>query len=203
VRGARCNAVARIRHLTDVTVPKTGPQHQAEVGGGRLEFAVVYRENVRVVTAFFARRLSEPQEVADLTSHTFVEALRSASSYRGRGTVRAWLIGIARHAYASHVAAEVAAACLIDRIGGQLVLAEDEIQELAGRIDAARDGSELLRRTAGLSDLEREAVELVDLVGLTPTEAARVLDVSANTLRVRLFRAHQKLRKKGTSDDLV
>jgi RNA polymerase sigma-70 factor (ECF subfamily) len=195
-----CNAVARIRHLTDVTMSKTGRQRQAGGKTGPLEFGVVYRENVRVVTMFFARRLSEPQEVADLTSHTFVEAIKSASSYRGEGTVRAWLIAIARRVYAGHVAAEVAEVDLIVRIAGQVELAEDEIEELAGRIDAGTDGREMLRRAADLSDLEREALELVNLVGLTPTEAARVLDVSPNTLRVRLFRAHKELRKEGARE---
>jgi DNA-directed RNA polymerase specialized sigma24 family protein len=43
--------------------------------------------------------------------------------------------------------------------------------------------------------VEREAIELVDLVGLTPKEAARVLGVSPNALRVRLFRARNRLQK--------
>jgi hypothetical protein len=32
------------------------------------EFERIYRDNVGVVTAFFARRCSDPQTVADLTS---------------------------------------------------------------------------------------------------------------------------------------
>lgn len=75
------------------------------------------------------------------------------------------------------------------------MLAEDELEDLAGRIDAQRDGSELLRRAARLSTAEREAIELVDVMGLTPKDAAHALGVSANALRVRRFRAHQRLRK--------
>jgi DNA-directed RNA polymerase specialized sigma24 family protein len=66
---------------------------------------------------------------------------------------------------------------------------------LAARIDTQRDGRELLARAARLSEREREAIELVDLMGLTPKDAAGVLRVSANVLRVRLFRAHQRLRR--------
>ncbi len=66
-----------------------------------LEFGLVYRENVRVVSGFFARRCTEPQVVADLTSQTFAEAIASAHSYAGRGSPRAWLIAIARMVYPS------------------------------------------------------------------------------------------------------
>jgi RNA polymerase sigma-70 factor (ECF subfamily) len=160
-----------------------------------LEFAAVYRENIGAVTAFFARRCREPQQVADLTSQTFVEAIKSAHTFQGRGTPRAWLIAIARRVYAHHRAEQASAADLLDQLGGRLVLGQDDVEDLAARIDAQREGRRLLARAAELSDAEREAIELVDLVGLTPKEAARVLGVSANALRVRLFRARNRLQR--------
>jgi RNA polymerase sigma factor (sigma-70 family) len=186
----------------DVTASQTKPTIPPANAGDRLDFAVVYREHVGPVTAFFTRRCREPQDVADLTSQTFVEAIKSARTYAGRGSVRAWLISIARRVYARHLAARVADTELIDQLGGRLVLAQDEIDELAARLDARRDGQELLARATDLSELEREAIELVDLMGLTPKEAAGVLDVSSNVLRVRLFRAHKQLRKEHGNDGL-
>ncbi len=178
-----------------VIASQTSPALRSAGTPGRLDFATVYREHVGSITAFFARRCREPQDVADLTSQTFVEALRSAHTYAGRGSVRGWLIAIARRVYARHLTNRAADTELIGQLGGRLVLAQDEIDELAARLDARRDGQELLERARGLSALEREAVELVDLMGLRPKDAARVLGVSANTLRVRLFRAHKQLRK--------
>jgi RNA polymerase sigma-70 factor (ECF subfamily) len=168
----------------------------------RLEFEAVYRENVGRVTAFFARRCRDPQHVADLTSQTFVEAIKSAHTFQGRGTPTAWLIVIARRVYANHVAEQAIGAGLIDQLGGRLVLADDEVEDLAARIDMQRDGTELLKRAAVLSTLEREVVELVDLMGLTPKDAARVLGVSSNAVRVRLFRAHNRLRRE-LGDDRI
>jgi RNA polymerase sigma factor (sigma-70 family) len=171
-------------------------------GSSRLEFEAVYRDNIGAVTAFFARRCPDPQQVADLTSQTFVEAIKSAGTFEGRGTPTAWLIAIARRVYANHLADRAVGADLIDQLGGRLVLAHDEVEDLAARIDAQRDGRELLERAALLSGLEREAIELVDLMGMTPKDAARVLGVSPNVLRVRLFRAHQRLRKELSDDRL-
>lgn len=137
----------------------------------------------------------EPQVVADLTSQTFAEAIASAHSYAGRGSPRAWLIAIARMVYAQHCAAAADGRQLVDRLGGLLTLGEDEIEDLAERMDAQRQGRELLARAARLPDLDRTAIELVDLVGLTPKQAARALNVSPGALRVRLFRARNRLRK--------
>jgi RNA polymerase sigma factor (sigma-70 family) len=171
-------------------------------GSSRLEFESVYRENIEPVTAFFARRCRDPQQVADMTSQTFVEAIKSADTFEGRGSPTAWLIAIARRVYATHLADQAIGAELIDQLRSRLVLAHDEVEDLAARIDAQRDGRELLERAIRLSGLEREAIELVDLIGLAPKDAACVLGVSPNVLRVRLFRAHQRLKKELGDDRL-
>ncbi len=196
-----CNATSVEPHLRDVTTSETNRRVPVR-GSSGLEFESVYRENVGRVAAFFARRCRQPQQVADLTSQTFVEAIKSAGTFQRRGSPTAWLIAIARRVYAAYVVDQALGVDLIDRLGGQLVLADDEVEDLAARIDAQRDGRELLQRIAGLSRVEREAIELVDLSGLTPRDAAGVLGVSANVLRVRLFRAHQRLRKEPGDDRL-
>ena len=171
-------------------------------GSALLEFERIYRDNVGVVTAFFARRCSDPQTVADLTSETIV---RAAAGFAGfdprRGTPRAWLSGIAGHVYAQHCANTASGRDAVTRLAGLVILAPEEIDELMGRIDAQRAGQELLERCAALSPLERSAVELVDLDGLTPKEAAAILGVSRGVLRMRLSRARERLRKEHHVDE--
>lgn len=171
-------------------------------GSSGLEFEAVYRANVGRVTAFFGRRCRDPQQVADLTSQTFVEAIKSADSFQGRGTPGAWLIAIARRVYARYLEEQAIGVELLDQLGRRLELEDDEVEDLAARIDAQRDGRDLLERAACLSEVEREAVELVDLIGLTPKDAAHALGVTANVLRVRLFRGRSRLRKELGDDRL-
>ena len=42
---------------------------------------------------------------------------------------------------------------------------------------------------------QREVFDLVDLQGLKPREAADLLEMNPNTLRVHLFRARRSMRK--------
>jgi RNA polymerase sigma factor (sigma-70 family) len=160
------------------------------------QFEAIYRANVAGITAFFARRCPDPQSVADLTSETFVEAIGSLAGFDPhRGSARAWLFGIARHVYAHHCAHTAEGQHALATLASTRELCDDEIEELAARIDDQRAGRELLVAIAELPDIERTALELVDLDGLTPREAAGALDISSAALRVRLFRARTRLRK--------
>jgi len=160
------------------------------------EFERVYRANVAAVTAYFARRCAEPQTVADLTSETFVRAVGSFGSFdAGKGTARSWLFGIATHVYAQHCEQAVVGRDAAARHAGHRPLEVDEIEELAARVDAEQAGRALIARCSQLPELERTAVELVDLTGLTPKEAAAALGVPRGVLRARLFRARARLRR--------
>ena len=159
-------------------------------------FGEVYRANVGVVSGFFARRCSDPQTVADLTSETFVRAIASYRHFDpSRGTARAWLIGISQNVFRRYVSDSAEDREAIQRLAGQAVLGEDDVDELVARIDAQKAGRVLLERAAAFPEIERVALELVDVMQMSPKEAARVVGVSAGALRVRLFRARTRLRK--------
>ena len=167
----------------------------ARTGSTSGEFESVYRSNVAAITGFFARRAEDPQTVADLTSETFVRAVKSSSAYDGRGSPRAWLFAIARAVYADHHESLSIHHRTVGRLGGLAPLVQDELDDVVDRVDAERAARSLLTSIVKLPQLERAALELVDLVGMTPAEAAQSLGVAAGTLRVRLFRARSRLRK--------
>jgi RNA polymerase sigma factor (sigma-70 family) len=166
------------------------------------DFEQVYLRNVDVLMGFFARRCREPQTVADLTSETFVRAMNGFGRFDSRrGSDRAWLFGIAAHVFAHHCEQSASDRDAVVRLGGHRALDEDEIEELAERIDAEREGAALMQRHAGLPAIERSAIELVDLEGLTPKEAALALGVSGVAFRKRLSRARSRLRQEYQSND--
>jgi RNA polymerase sigma factor (sigma-70 family) len=184
-------------------------QPEVEVSGKRGlpghrpgEFELVYRGNVAAITAYFARRCADPQTVADLTSETFACAVGSFASFDARrGTARSWLFGIASHVFAQQCQQAAGDRDAVARLAGRRMLETDEIDELASRIDAERAGRALIARFGQLPELERTAVELVDLSGLTPKEAAAALGVPRGVLRARLFRARARLRNEHSNDE--
>jgi RNA polymerase sigma factor (sigma-70 family) len=163
--------------------------------GAAAEFERLYRANVEAVTAYFARRSADPHVVADLTADTFVTAITSFGSFDpGKGTARAWVFGIARHVYAAHCEAYGQQQERLQRLAGRRDLEPDQVEELLDRIDAERAGRDLVTGLGMLPERDRALVELVDLAGLRPKEAATVLGITPGAARMRLMRARAQLR---------
>jgi RNA polymerase sigma-70 factor (ECF subfamily) len=188
---------------TSLNSPQSHPAPQASgpADGAVAEFEALYRANVAAVTAYFARRSADPQTVADLTADTFVQAITSFANFDPRkGTSRAWVFGIARRIYAAHCQAHSQQRSRVERLAGRRELAPDEVGELIDRIDAEALGRALVMGLTTLPAADRAVVELVDLAGLQPKEAARVLGIAPGTLRMRLMRARARLRKAASPD---
>jgi RNA polymerase sigma-70 factor, ECF subfamily len=180
---------------------RPAPQQSGPADDSVAEFEALYRANVAAVTAYFARRSAEPQTVADLTADTFVAAITSFATFDPRkGTSRAWVLGIARRIYAAHCQAHSQQRSRVERLAGRRELAPDEIGELVDRIDAERAGRALVTGLTSLPAANRAVVELVDLAGLQPKEAAQVLGIAPGALRMRLMRARARLRKAAGPD---
>ena len=178
--------------MTDRTV-QTRPTAGA---GATVEFERLYRANVEAVTGYFARRSADPNVVADLTADTFVAVITRFESFDPRkGTARAWVFGIARHVYASYCEAYSQQQHKVQRLAGRRDLDPDQIEELLDRIDAERAGRDLVSGLATLAERDRAVVELVDIAGLRPKEAATALGLTPGTARMRLMRARARLRR--------
>jgi DNA-directed RNA polymerase specialized sigma24 family protein len=55
----------------------------------------------------------------------------------------------------------------------------------------------MLTRLAALPERDRTVIELVDIAGLRPKEAAAVLGLTPGTVRMRLMRTRARLRQQG------
>ncbi|MGH3291639.1 MAG: RNA polymerase sigma factor [Trebonia sp.] len=190
-----------------MTEKTAGTRPEAEVAertvdvGAAAEFERLYRANIDAVTAYFARRTTDPQLVADLTADTFVTVITSFGSFDPRkGSTRAWVFGIARHVYAAHCDAYAQQQHKLRRLAGRRDLDQDQVEELLERIDAERAGRGLLAALAMLPERERAVIEMVDVAGLRPKDTATVLGLTPGTVRMRLMRARARLRRQAARD---
>ncbi|MFF0106895.1 RNA polymerase sigma factor [Streptomyces hirsutus] len=100
-----------------------------------------------------------------------------------------WLLGVARNILRDTGRAEVRRASLAAELRDWTDSVEDDIA------DDVTDRIALRNALASLGDDDREVLILAAWQGLTPREAARVLDCTAATVRVRLHRARRRLAK--------
>lgn len=204
-----CDAICATRQVRGVSETRAQPRpllHEppnppgaARRTGARdaaAAFERLYREQVDAITAYFARRSPDPHIVADLTADTFVEAIASFGSFDpDRGSARAWLFGIARRVYAGHCEVRSRQHERVARLAGRRELEPDQVGELLDRIDAERAGRQLVEALTALPPVERAVIELVDLAGFSPKEAAGALGLSSGAARMRLLRGRARLRR--------
>jgi RNA polymerase sigma factor (sigma-70 family) len=131
----------------------------------------------------------------DLTSAVFLEAWRRRNEVRFSGdSVLPWLLGVANNASRNAQRTLRRHSMLL----AKLPPPDDESDiaaEAAARVDQERLVEHILAISQHLRRAEREILALCDWNGLSYAEAAIALGVPEGTVRSRLFRARQRLRK--------
>lgn len=153
------------------------------------------------VYALCRRMLADPDEAADATQEVFVRVLRSVLGFRGdaafgtwlhRVTVNVCLTSLQRRTRA-RAAGTVAGAEAFGAPGGtdDLEGHDPGPEDLAASADVA---ARLEAAVAALPADARTVVVLRDLEQLSTREVAELLGVSETVVKVRLHRAHARLR---------
>lgn len=157
-------------------------------------FEAFYREHLEAVQRFVARRVSSPQDAADLTADVFVAVIDASARYRGDGAAPlAWVYGIARNVVAGHLRSQSRHHRAAERVRQFVVVDDDAVDRLVERLDGQQAGRRLMAEVQGLPAGQRAVVELVAVDGLSLTEAAAALGIRAGAARVRYHRARTKL----------
>ncbi|GAA4845043.1 RNA polymerase sigma factor [Saccharopolyspora rosea] len=183
---------------TDLTAPRTGPGTWAYVTaaqrGDSAAFGRLYDEYAQVVYRYVLFRVSDPCLAEDITSETFLRALRriASVSYQGRD-VAAWFITIAKNLILDHVKSsrtrlEVPTSDLTDTSPAARSQLGPEQRVLA---DATH--RELLRCVRELNPDQRECIRLRFLQGLTVTETAAAMRRNEGAVKALQHRAIRRL----------
>jgi RNA polymerase sigma-70 factor (ECF subfamily) len=150
------------------------------------EFQAAFDQHKDAVYRFAWRMSGSPAAAEDITQDVFVGLLRHPNRFDpARGTLRAFLLGIARNLTLKRWRAEHRFEPL------------DEDAVVAEEIDIGRGdiGDAIGRAVRSLRPLQREVVILAEYEGLTLAEIARAVDADVGTVKSRLHRARENLRR--------
>lgn len=143
----------------------------------------VFREHERAVFAYFLRVVGNRHDAEELTQETFFRACSAALRFRGDASIKTWLFAIARR-----VLMEASRKGLFDK-----ARTLDAVDPAAPTLDHDLR-LDLEDAFQGLDRSDREVLMLVDFLGFTPSEAAGLVGIEANTFRMRLHRARARMR---------
>src|SRR4051812_45718458 len=141
-------------------------------------FSELYHGNMRELLGYALRRCADPDDAADVVAETFLTAWRRLADVPPGADGRLWLFGTARHVLANRDRS----ARRRDRLAERL---RDELRCQVPTHRAPEAGP-FLDALADLPDPDRELLMLIGWEELTPSEAARVLEITPAAVRVRL-----------------
>jgi RNA polymerase sigma-70 factor (ECF subfamily) len=164
----------------------------AQNGDGEA-FGQLFDTYVDTVHRYISYRVSDHGLAEDLTSETFLRALRRISSYSWQGRdFGAWLVTIARNLIADHFKSsryklELSTSDLVEA-GADRSQAGPEEQVLAGITNAV-----LLEAVTRLKPDQQECIVLRFLQGMSVAETAAVLGKNEGAIKALQYRAVKSL----------
>ncbi len=158
----------------------------AAQGGDRGAFDVLFARYKDAVFTFVLRTSGCRDEAEDVLQETFCRAWSAIGSFKGRSRVVTWLYRIA----ASVSVDRSRTAQRQTRLALEMPIRADERP-----VHASLAQDAVKRAMPALPVSHRQLVVLCDIEGFTSKEAAQVVGCSAISARVRLSRAHNKLRQ--------
>ena len=167
------------------------------------DFAGLFDRYQKKIFNLIYRLVGDYDDAADLTSETFVLALRAQDRFRGESQPYTWLyriaVNLAKNHFRRKSVRQGVDAGSLDEPGDEAG-AEREVADWSQtpqRMLEARELQQVLHEAIqALSEEARLVVVLRDLQGLSYQEMAEVLDTTPEIVKARLFRARSALRKR-------
>jgi RNA polymerase sigma-70 factor (ECF subfamily) len=165
--------------------------------GDEAAFLLLYERHRTPVFRFACRMLGSASLAEDVTQECFLSILRRPEAFRAeRASLRTYLCAIARHLALKQL-----------RKRGQETVMDEPAGEAAGRALAAagpdplsrvidEEAAEAVRMAVqALPPLQREAVVLFEYQEMSLADVAAVCDTDVGTVKSRLHRARERLRR--------
>jgi len=175
--------------------------------GDAAAFETLVNERSGEIYGLLYRLTENVEEARDLTQETFLRAFQSVKHFRGESDLRTWIYRIAinqarnRWRWWRRRRREATVSIDAPEIGGGRLGLVETLKAKTTR-DPEQDAllserERALKKALGsLRHVYREAVILRDIEGFAYEEIAATLDISVGTVKSRLARGRQELRRK-------
>lgn len=168
------------------------------MAGDQTALEILFAQHNRALYQTALRLLGNAEDAEDALQEGLLAAYRNLPRFEGRSQFSTWLTRIVINAALMRRRSKRAHPALsLDDSSEEQIPASERFADEGPSPEEIYAGVELAERLRenleGLSPLLRRAFELRELNGLTADEAARVLGVSRNTLKARLWRARHQL----------
>jgi len=185
-------------HAVDEVIHEVDDETLAALAAEDFEaFAELYRRHECVVFRVVRSRTPSDDVAEDITAHVFFKALLKAEEWRGEGSYRSWLYGIARNAVSTWRNQKDRADVVLEVVPDL----EDPVPSPPAQVVIGEERDLIWRRVSELPDSQREAVVLRYMKELSIDEIAAITKRTKGAVRILLHRARCRLRRQMESKE--
>ena len=167
--------------------------------GNDSAFEYLVRKHERLVFTAVYGIVGNPDDAMDVSQEVFLKVYKSLSSFKGDSEFSTWLYRIAKNCALDFVRQKKAPLVSIDTSGEEnegFDIPDESIKSNPEKSALSNEKREILHKALGLlSDEHREIIILRDMNDYSYEEIANRLEIEPGTVKSRLFRAREQLRK--------
>lgn len=157
----------------------------------------VFEEHGRALLAYAMRLAGDRQAAEDIVQETLVRAWRNPDVLvNGKGSVRGWLLTVARNLAIDAVRAQAARPAEVPEIPPDLAPRRDHAESVV-------DSLVVMEALDELSDDHRDVLVEIYFKGSSVSEAAAALGIPPGTVRSRCYYALRSLRRSAAARGTV
>lgn len=160
----------------------------AYTAGDSAAFTELFDRYAPLLLGIMRRRLSSPDEAAELVQQTFLQLHRARGDFEQGRKLKPWLLTIAYNLLREHFRRKKR------RPEGALSEEPVDPTERQDPVERAQMGASVRRALASLPDGQREVITMHWFEELSFPEVAEILGVSVSAVKVRAHRGYAALR---------
>jgi len=195
---SRATGGAKARPLSPVESADDRELVRRAQGADKVAFEELIRRHQHRVFAVAGGILKRREDVEDIAQQVFVKAYFSLKRFDQRAAFTTWLYKITVNECWDLLRKKKARPLLYESD-----LSEEQARQALSSAEQANDAPDISERLAarqrierlleGLDDRDRLMLILKEVEGFSIQEIAEVMDLNANTVKVRLFRARRRV----------
>ena len=154
------------------------------------EIEKIYTEHFRSVYKYALSLCRNEMTAEDITSETFLKAIKAIDKFKGESTVKVWLCQIAKNTYFS----------MLKKVKAEVVLdpdieIESEVSDFTERLLDRSSAMEIHRCLRNLEEPYKEVFSLRTFGELSFAEIAELFSKTENWARVTYHRSKLKIKE--------
>ena len=167
--------------------------------GDEEAFEKLVRKYEKLVCSCIYQTVSNTEDTLDIAQETFLKVYRNISSFKGESSFSSWLYRVAKNCALDFLRKKKPSSMSLDSTdedGATIDVADTDAKNDPEKTALKNEASAVLYNAMQkLSEEHRQMITLRDINGNTYEEIAGILGLEAGTVKSRLFRAREALRK--------